>query len=100
MKNPLERYWIKAHAEVSSEDFSEGGDDGLTILRDEKSHRFANKIFKQFCSDGDYSRFPAFLQEFDDLLAKYCTKEGEEGTEDPSEDDSEVERTVLDDDEE
>lgn len=44
----------------------------LTVLTDAAGHKMAQKLYHQFCSQEDYSKFPAFMQDLDRLMSKYA----------------------------
>ena len=46
----------------------------LRVLIDEPSYKMAQKIYKSYISPNDYSKFHAFMQELDRLLAKFGGK--------------------------
>lgn len=55
----------------------------LSVLKDEKTQRAFHKMYKEFCNEEDFSRFPAFLQDVDAVFVKHGAKKGdEEGSED------------------
>jgi hypothetical protein len=43
----------------------------LRVLKDQSGQRLAQKLYGQYCSQEDYSKYPAFCQELDSLLHKY-----------------------------
>ena len=46
----------------------------LRCLTDANGHKMAQRIYLDYISDSDFSRFPAFLVRFDKLLTSYGAK--------------------------
>jgi hypothetical protein len=51
-----------------------GGPGVLRCLVDANSHKLAQKLFYDHISDSNFSKFPLFLQELDQLLHKFGAK--------------------------
>lgn len=70
LKKVLAKALVKAQSEEPDyEDVST-----LRCLTDEKDQRIIQKLYKDKCSEDDFSAYPAALAEIDKVLHKYCKK--------------------------
>jgi len=61
---------LSSHLLVAQKE-SEDNIQELRILTDDPSHKLAQKIFKTYISQDDYSKYHSFLIDLDRLLAKF-----------------------------
>jgi hypothetical protein len=61
------RYSLAAQA-------ADEGVDGLRVLSDSHGHSLLMKMWKDYISDEDFSRFPSFSLEVDRMLIRYGAK--------------------------
>jgi hypothetical protein len=61
---------LASHLLVAQKE-SEDNIQELRVLTDDASHKLANKIFKTYVSEDDFSKFHSFLIDMDRLLARF-----------------------------
>lgn len=68
---------------------AQAGDDhqGLRVLVDGNAHRAGLKFWKDYVSDKDFRKFPAFMQELDQMLIKFGAKPRGKAPDDVNEED-------------